>query len=158
MITDTVDYGNDLKLFTTEISPGSLGNDCSKFPVIYQERIDLHYEMRAYYFNGVSETVVLRQKAGSKFRSDIRLCTPDEITVEIVEEGRDREIVVSYNETLAEALKLRMFCADYLVARSGAAYLIDVNPHGTWHWLADPVRGALDEKFVEMIRRITRHG
>jgi len=153
-LTDTMDIDDTQKILTTEVDPGSLNGAIDGIPAIYQQRIDLDFEVRACYFDGVTTSIELRWPPGAESQSDIRLFKPEDVRMAVV----DHPEAERYNALLAKRLNLRMFCADYLVDRAGKTWLTDVNPHGSWHWLALSAREVVDGQFGAMIKRILGRG
>ncbi len=142
-VTDTVDVNDDLQLYTSQY-PTDYKCQILDAPYIIQQYIKAICEYRAFYFDG--RTIAVRVPRGDDL-VDVRLTPGSTLKCEIV----DNTTISRMASRLATLFHLGMFSADFLEDVAGKIYFIDLNPHGTWHWLQRSVRDRLDHAYIEMV-------
>jgi hypothetical protein len=143
-VTDTVQLDEDSNVYTVEAPWEVAGDELLKTPCIVQERINAEYEWRAYSFG--NEVITLRiDRARNRAKCiDVRLEFEDNVPIAV---DCGREDITNIVVQIRNIFNIEFFSCDFLQSE-GKIYVIDLNPHGTWHWLEHGTRELLDYAFA----------
>ena len=144
-VTDTVDIDKELKFYTRNYKWSPRDGRRSDHPVLFQHFIKAIREYRAHFFGG--DVIVAEIDRDDKL-FDVRLIAQKALKCRIVENDEVAATMVR----LGAIFGLSMFSADFIEDWNGYIYFLDLNPHGSWNWLRQSVRGPLDRAYMQFIR------
>lgn len=131
--------------------------DCSKLPVNYsyilQAYVDVAREIRVY---GVARKynkpkICLEMPTGNKSQIDWRTdLNSNDLCVDDI---RHAEIEMVF-DNLIEYSGLDYLCVDFALCRDDKAWVMDINPHGSWFWLPCPYKITLENWITEVVFRL----
>lgn len=150
-VTDTNDIDEEKKIFPVRLSSRPSPSELSAQPVIVQEEIHAKHEYRTYFFAG-KIIIICISRVGLR-DIDVRLRSGDFLPCSIVANAELRRKTLK----LAHHFGLGMFSADFIADKKGRFLLLDLNPHGSWHWLDPKVALRLDLEFEAMIANRLSH-
>jgi len=147
-VCDTVQVDDNNFFYAAEAPMSIDTDDIEELPIVVQKYVNTSTEYRIYNFREEVFPIYLERSCDSG-HVDIRLQYESTAHVgRLAESG----IFEPLAKKIRDALSIDFFACDVL-EQDGSFYVVDVNPCGTWHWLAPSLVSFLDKAFARYIKR-----
>jgi hypothetical protein len=113
---------------------------------VVQDYINPEIEVRAYATRpaGGTSVTLVKMPIGSTEHPDWRGTVPaNELRCELIDDAALKRLC----GRICTALELDYVCLDF-IGRTGTFDLVDINPHGSWNWLPENARSAVNDHLV----------
>jgi glutathione synthase/RimK-type ligase-like ATP-grasp enzyme len=139
-----------LLLHAAVLSDGISVGDVRGQRVVLQPYIPAQQEIRAYVtrIDGSCRSMLFQMPVGSESEPDWRDTTTDFGENSVLQIGNTP--LHELSDVVLSELELEYLCIDFLISQE-KAYVIDVNPHGSWHWLPPHFASSVEKMVSEFI-------
>lgn len=145
-LSDT-DHISEKEHFTPQLVNKQKEIHGCKFPFISQEYIKSTLEYRVYIFN-MNQYVIMEIKLPSKKDISYKNINVNELSLSVIK-NPPCNLLEIIKKTI-KTIDLDYYCLD-IINDNYNFKIIDLNPHGSWHWLPDDIKNMIDDKFLKSI-------